>query len=118
VDIRSGVVTLTVSKTRPRIVPLTDRAVLAVTRWLRQRGVGHGSLWNSTDPYTVITNAMKRCSDGKITAHQLRRRFTVNWLLRGGSEIGLMRRWLVLTRHDRRLLRSQGRPDQRGRSAA
>ena len=95
-DWRSGVVRLPQSKTVIRTVPLTDRTVVALGRWLKIRGVGPGSLWSSrrapiSDPYALVRKTVKRHSKGTLTPHALRRAFAVNWLGRGGSETGLMR---------------------------
>jgi len=72
-------------------VPLTDRAVVNLARWLRQRGTGPGSLWSVTDPYSLVKAALRRHSGGSITPHALRRAFAVRWLTQGGSEVSLMR---------------------------
>jgi site-specific recombinase XerD len=45
IDLSSGLVRIRQSKTRARSIPLSDRAVLAITRWLRQRGTRPGGLW-------------------------------------------------------------------------
>jgi integrase len=89
VDMASGLLRIRQSKTRARSIPLTDRAVLAVTRWLRQRGVRPGGLWASSDPYSLTRQAVEKHSD--FTCHALRRAFAVRWLAAGGSETGLMR---------------------------
>lgn len=91
VDLRSGVITIRQSKSMPRTVALSDRSVLALARWMRQRGVGGGSLWSVANPYLLVRQVVKRHSDGTLTAHQLRRRLAVEWLRKGGSESGLMR---------------------------
>jgi integrase len=91
IDLSSGTVTFPVSKSRPRTVPLTDRAVVALGRWLRERGTGSGSLWSVNDPYSLIKAAVRRHSGGTLTPHTMRRAFAVNWLLKGGTEVGLMR---------------------------
>lgn len=97
VDLGSGTIRFPVSKTRARTVPLTDRAVTAVAKWLRYRpvaqakGVRSASLWDVEDPYDLIKHVVARHSGGKATPHQFRRRFAVQWMLKGGSETGLMR---------------------------
>jgi integrase len=85
------VVTFRESKSRPRTVPLTERAIVALTRWLRVRGVGSGSLWSVSDPYSLVRQATERHSRGELSPHAIRRRFAVAWLTRGGSENALMR---------------------------
>ena len=79
------------SKTVVRTVPLTDRAVVALGRWLRLRGVGSGSLWSVQDPYQLVRRAVRQHSKGTLTPHALRRAFAVRWLSKGGSETSLMR---------------------------
>ena len=84
-DLRSGVVTFTESKSRPRTVGLNERTIMALTRWLRQRGVGSGSLWSVGDPYSLVRQAVKRHSRGQLSPHAIRRAFAVRWLTNGGS---------------------------------
>jgi integrase len=91
VDLDSGSIHFRTSKSRPRFVPLSDRAVVALARWLRQRGTAPGSLWASSDPYALVGAVVKRRSNGTLTAHTLRRRFASNWLKQGLSETSLMR---------------------------
>ena len=50
-NLADGTVRFPVSKSMVRTVPLTDRAVVALTHWGRQRGTGGGSLWSVGDPY-------------------------------------------------------------------
>ena len=91
VDLSSGMITYRVSKTTARTVPLSDRAIAALGRWLKYRGVGQGSLWSVGDPYSLVNAACLRHSGGKLRPHAMRRAFACTWLERGGSEIGLMR---------------------------
>ena len=86
-----GTLRFPVSKSMVGTVPLTDRAVLNLQRWLRQRGVGGGSLWNVTAPYQLVRQVVRRHSRGTLTPHALRRTFAVCWLCKGGSETSLMR---------------------------
>ena len=86
-----GLITFRISKTRARTVPLSDRAIVAIGRWLRQRGVGSGSVWSVGDPYSLINATVQRLSGGTLRAHALRRAFACRWLARGGSELGLQR---------------------------
>jgi len=90
IDLSGGTVTFRVSKTKPRTVPLTDRAVIALGRYLRVRVDHTASLWCVTDPYSLIRAAVRRHGNG-LTPHTLRRAFAVSWLARGGSETSLMR---------------------------
>lgn len=88
-DLTTGTITFRESKTKPRTVPLTDRAVIALARYLRGRGTSSGSLWSVGDPYSLVKAAVKRHST--LTPHTLRRAFAVRWLANGGSETSLMR---------------------------
>jgi integrase/recombinase XerC len=92
VDLASGTIQFPVSKTRPRVVPLSDRAHLALTTHLRQRSRDrHPSLRCSTDPASLVRAVVRRYSEGTLTPHSLRRAFAVRWLANGGTEVGLMR---------------------------
>jgi integrase len=92
IDLPNRLVTFPVSKSRPRIVPLNDDAAQALTRWLRQRGIGKdGSLWSVDDPYSLVGKIVRRHSKGKLTPHSIRRYFAVSWLRKGGTETSLMR---------------------------
>jgi integrase len=91
IDLRSGVVHFPVSKTEPRTVVLTDRAHRALGMHLRHPKRGMNGLWDSRDPYSLVTAVVRRCSDDKYSPHALRRAFAVRWLASGGSELGLMR---------------------------
>ena len=88
-DLRSGVIHFPESKTRIRSVPLSERAIVALGRWLRYRGTGQGSLWAVGDPYSLIKACCER--HGDASPHQFRRRFAVTWLQKGGTEVGLQR---------------------------
>lgn len=96
VDLSSGVITFVESKSKPRIVPLSDRAVVALGRWLRRRGTGAGSLWSSprapiSRPYDLVRAVVNRHSEGRLNPHQLRRALACRWIEAGGSEVGLQR---------------------------
>lgn len=91
VDLRSGMLRFHESKTRARSVPMSDRLVVAVGHFIRQRGTKEGSLWGVSDPYSLVRAACRRHSGGTVNPHMFRRRFAVTWLLRGGSEVGLQR---------------------------
>jgi integrase len=91
VDLASGFVTFPTSKSRPRTVKLSDRGLAALAYWMRERGVGPGSLWRVADPYSLVKALVARHSHGELTPHALRRHFAVQWLAKGGSETGLMR---------------------------
>ena len=86
-----GVIHIRISKTQARTVPLTDRAVVAVGKWIRRRGTASGNLWAVQDPYSLMTAVCRRHSDGTVTPHQFRRRFAIAWLSKSGTESGLMR---------------------------
>ncbi len=76
-------VTFRVSKTVARTVPLTDRCIVALGKWLRQRGDGGGSLWGVADPYSLVRAVLDRYSD--FTPHSLRRAAAVRALRAGIS---------------------------------
>jgi integrase len=76
VDLTSGVLRLPVSKTRARVVPLSDRALVALGRWMRHRHCvpalrAHPSLWSLDDPAQLIRRACRRYSWGTISPHGL-----------------------------------------------
>jgi len=95
VSLTAGTINIRFSKSKPRVVPCSDRLVVALSRWLRRRGVGPGSLWvprrESQDAYSHVRSTLNRRSHGTVTAHMLRRRFCIRWLLAGGSEVSLQR---------------------------
>jgi integrase len=92
VDIEHATVFFRESKTRRRPVAMSDRLILAMGRWLRQRGtVNGGSLWDVGDPYGLVSAAVKRTSGGTLSAHDFRRAFAVRWLEAGKSEVSLQR---------------------------
>ena len=90
-DFDNRLITFPKSKTRPRIVVMTERAYLALARWGRKRGTGPGSLWRVDDPYILIERVVRKYSQGKIGAHTIKRAFAVHYIAIGGSESALMR---------------------------
>lgn len=91
VNLTDGTINIRQSKTKPRIVPLSDRAVRCLGRWMRQRGTRSGPLWGTGNSYALIGDVCGRHSGDTVTPHQFRRRFAIEFLRRGGSESGLMR---------------------------
>ena len=91
VDLHSGTIHFPESKTRRRSVPLNDKMVLALGHWMRERGTAPGSLWDVGDPYSFVKACVDRHGGKGVSPHQFRRRFAVQWLLKGGSEVGLQR---------------------------
>jgi integrase len=92
VDIEHCFVFFRESKTRRRPVVMSDRLILAMGRWFRQRGTAHGgSLCDVGDPYSSIGTVVKRTSGGTLSAHDFRRSFAVRWLEAGRSEVSLQR---------------------------
>jgi integrase len=91
IDLGSGTVTFRVSKTRARTVPMSDRLIVAMTRWGRYRGTGRGNLWGPRATESLVRQVVETHSRGVYTPHALRRAFAVRWLAKGGSESGLMR---------------------------
>jgi len=90
-DFMSGTVRFRISKTQARVVPLSDRAYLALQRWLRKRGTTPGNIWSVVDGPQWVSKTINRLSKSTMTPHALRRGFAVRWLQSGGSETGLMR---------------------------
>lgn len=95
ISLTAGTIHIRVSKSRPRVVPMSDRLCIAMSRWLRRRGTRPGCLWvpkrQSQDAYSFVRTVLDNRSKGTVTAHQLRRRFACQWLLAGGSEASLVR---------------------------
>ena len=91
IDIHNRLITFPVSKTRPRIVPMTERCYAALVRWGRRRGVGPGSLWNVTMPYALVERLVRYYSRGKLGPHAMRRAFAIRYIAAGGSESAAMR---------------------------
>jgi integrase len=91
IDLDHATAYLRESKTRRRPVALSHRLILALGRWLRQRGTKPGSLWDCQDPYSLIGAVVKRVSDDTLSPHDFRRAFAVRWLEGGGSEVSLQR---------------------------
>lgn len=91
VDLRAGTVTLRTSKTRARTIPISDRTIVAIGKWLRYRGVGKGNIWTTGNAYSLVRNAIDRHAAEGLTPHSMRRAFAIRWMLAGGSESSLMR---------------------------
>lgn len=96
VDEASALVTFRVSKTRARTVPLSERALVALAKWIRRRHrdprtAAHSSLWSLDAPGDLVRRVVEKHSNGRYSAHAFRRAFAVNWLLAGGSESSLVR---------------------------
>lgn len=91
IDLDNRLITFRVSKSQPRIVPMSARAHRNLRRWVRVRGDAKGSLWSVGDPYSLVKAVVARRSAGTLTPHSMRRAFAVRWLLNGGTESGLMR---------------------------
>ena len=96
-----GLLRLSHSKTRPRLVPLSPAAEKALRRWLRARqrrrlasASASANLWLVEDGADLVNRVVQRharAAGVAVTPHGLRRRFAVAWLRAGGSESGLMR---------------------------
>jgi integrase len=83
VDLANALVTFRESKSRPRTLPINDRTVVALSKWLRKRGTGPGSLWSVEDPYSLVRAVVRRRSKGELTPHALRRAAVVRSLQQG-----------------------------------
>jgi site-specific recombinase XerD len=77
VDFHSGTVTFRVSKTRARTVPMSDRLIVAMTRWGRYRGTSRGNLWGPRATDSLVRQVVETHSKGLYTCHALRRAFAV-----------------------------------------
>lgn len=92
VDMDHGVIYFRESKTRKRPVTMSPRLIAALGRWLRVRQAPtDDGLWASRNPYELVGQVVERCSGATLSPHALRRAFAVEWLSKGGSEIGLQR---------------------------
>ena len=96
VDLSSGMVTFRESKSRPRTVPLSDRAVTALARWLQYRGVGSGSLWSCPWPsggqsVPAGQGGGEAPLRGNVVAARLTPPVCRQLAVEGGSEVSLMR---------------------------
>ena len=91
IDVASGMVRFPVSKSMARTVPLSERSIAALGKWLRERGGAPGSLWAVANPYALVRQVVSRHSNGELTPHSLRRSFAVRALRRGVTPISLMR---------------------------
>ena len=92
IDLTSGTVRFPVSKTMVRTVPLTDRAVVALGRWLREpRHRRRLAVVGDATPYQLVRRVVSLHSKGTLTPHSLRRAFAVRALRNGMSESSLMR---------------------------
>lgn len=79
------------SKSRPRLVPLDERAQAALTAWLEltSEHPATAPLWLVKNGPMLVSRAVSRHSD--LSPHALRRAFCVRWLSAGGSQVGLGR---------------------------
>ena len=87
-------ITFRVSKTKPRIVPLTSELHSVLGKYLEVRGcegATSSSLWGVGNPYALVNYVVVKYSNGTLTPHSLRRKFAVDWIRKGGSETSLMR---------------------------
>jgi integrase len=91
VDLDHATIYIRESKTRKRPVAVSNRLIVAMGRWLRQRGPTPGSLWDCQDLYSLIGAVVKRTSASTLSPHDFRRAFAVRWLEDGKSEVGLQR---------------------------
>jgi integrase len=91
VDIASGMIRFPVSKSMARTVPLSERSIAALGRWMRERGGGPGSLWGVQNAYALVRRVVDRHSNGQLTPHSLRRSLAVRALRRGVTPTSLIR---------------------------
>jgi len=106
VDFEEGRVLIRTAKSgHGRYGYLDDDAAKALALWLRQRTVGGRSDLKGSAPLWVNQRGQRISADGvrqmlqrrgrplgiTVSPHQFRRRLAVTWLLKGGSQVGLMR---------------------------
>lgn len=98
IDLTSGVITIPKSKTRkPRYVMLDPQALRSMSAYLRRVPEGLvGAVWRSDCGKAMSRDGVKQIMDRrakqaglKVTPHQLRRGFAVQWLKDGGSQASL-----------------------------
>jgi site-specific recombinase XerD len=85
--VRDGLLHVQVSKSRKRHIALSHNALRAASIYLRRRGVGAGNLWCSESPAELVRAVVRRCGDGKITPHAIRR-YWVSAALRATTSTG------------------------------
>lgn len=93
IDLAGKFVHIRISKSKPRILVMSNALALAVGRWVRQRGDTAGPLWitprEAADQYSWMRVVLANRSGNTVTSHALRRRFAINWLLAGNGENSL-----------------------------
>ena len=84
---------------------LDDASAKAIVLWLRHRNLSGRTDLQPSEPLWVNQRGQRISADGvrqmlqrrgdrlgiRVSPHQFRRRLAVNWLLKGGSQVGLMR---------------------------
>ena len=89
---------------RGRYGYLDDAAAKAIILWLRHRTLGGHLELKGSEPLWVNHRGQRISADGvrqmlqrrgdklgvNVSPHQFRRRLAVTWLLKGGSQVGLM----------------------------
>jgi site-specific recombinase XerD len=102
VDLDLGLLRVMGKGGRERVLPLGDKAIRALDRYIRKRaGSGSASLpwvWISrkgrfgdTGIFQMIRRRGREAGLGELFPHQLRHTFAHHWLLGGGTEGDLMR---------------------------
>jgi site-specific recombinase XerD len=96
VDLDLNVIVVRKSKTgKPRLVPMSNDARLAMLRYLRVRKGDSDVLWFgrkgplSSDGVRLMLVRRSHEAGVKVSAHQFRRSFAVGWLVDGGSQVSL-----------------------------
>ena len=90
-DFANGEITLHNSKSVPRRVALRKGTALHLKRWMFEpRRTDGDNLWDVRQPVDLVKRTVPRHTNGRWTAHSLRRAFAVTWLLADGSAPGLM----------------------------
>lgn len=100
VDIAQGALVVRVSKTgKPRVVPFSEEAKIALLKYLRVRGkhtyAALPQLWIGTkgplggDGVRLMMERRSALAGVNVSCHQFRRHFAAAWLSAGGSQVSL-----------------------------
>lgn len=97
VNLEQKVLIVRRSKTgKPRVVPMSTEATVYLLKYLRLRRSSTDALWIgkkgvlTTSGIRLVIARRAKQAGVKVSAHQFRRGFAVNWLSDGGSQVSLM----------------------------
>jgi site-specific recombinase XerD len=102
IDLDQGLIQVLGKGRRPRIVPIGNKTVKALDRYLRKRAqhpdaqspwlwLGHKGRMGESGIFRVIRRRGHEAGLGDIFPHQLRHSFAHAWMAEGGPETDLMR---------------------------